>query len=176
MEYNTIKVINFEWLSDNLSEDLDHILISIENDKSLIGVYFFYMDNKEHNLFFQHMNEAEVVHYLTGKLGECNRSVIKDCINDYGQILFECYGESDEEISFGNIGRGITITNKQVYASLADEFLNNQFFIDRLVNSKDFNKELEMIKLEVMGYLFDLTIEDAKIGFRNYVQKTKTNM
>lgn len=163
--YNTIKFIDFPSLAEEFDNKKDDILVGMEKDESLLGEYFCYVDKKSHLVFFHSKKQNEVVNLIKNKLNISDLKIITLQIREYGEFLYQWYGDEDEELTFGDIGEGITITYAQIYASLMDEFLKEDEYVDRLINADDFKKEFTNIKKEVVQYLFQLTIDDAKMDF-----------
>ena len=76
---------------------------------------------------------------------------------EYREELCECH--SGEYYEIGKI----TIKEEDIYASLHDEFLNEEEYINRLVKSGDnFFNELEKIKKECLEYLVKTAIIQIK--------------
>jgi hypothetical protein len=145
----------------NISEDkIESLCISIEEDEIFKKLFFFY-DEDTHDYYYDSLKEKNIKNYLIEKLNEYSMNI--NCINfeDYRKYLLDNCDSYNEILLHFRLGK-IYIKEGALYTSLYDEFLNEDVYINRLMEAENFYDELTKIKKECLTYLFETAIMESK--------------
>lgn len=146
---------------------IDEIIPKLEDDIYLNERFVIYHDKDRNESYFLNHAKDELVDYIYDSIQEENnfkisKGDIGECIDDYGHRGYNNCDVRDIKIGSLNIYEG------DFYATLSDEFLNNEEYVSRLINAEDFKGELKRLKKEVLDYLVDIEITEIKSSLDNY--------
>jgi hypothetical protein len=170
---NEIKMINMERIFNNLYRDLSNReseeylkkrCIAIEDNKEFKKLFFFY-NRESHEYYYQSKDEDKVKEFLANNL---DKDIIKDddLFISYGEYLRK-YENNEDGFEFNTNQGRIIIYEDNFYIALEEEFLNNDEFIQRLIKSENFNKEMIKIKKDCLAYLVQLSYDEIKSEIQN---------
>lgn len=159
---NRIMYISFPTVADNIAEVKESIVVSIEDDESLEGKLFFFVDRKEHEAFFTSDKQEKIAQYISSKL-EIDKDEAESFIHDWVDWQYEVDKDSSDDYrTFGKI----TISEESFYSAFYDEILSQDEYIKKLVNAgKDFYSELNKLRKETITYLFNLAVDESRQEF-----------
>lgn len=170
---NLIKKINMESIYNRIDDyaktqeeenKIERLCVSIEKSSEFRNLFFF-CDSDNNDYFYESKDEFIMKEFLEKAISPY--SIENISFVDYRtELLDNC--DSDNTIELSTLGANIEIQEQRLYESLHDEFLNEETYIQRLVNAKDFYKELNVIKKECLRYLFDMALDEARGNIDSY--------